>query len=297
MDGVLQILNEGCTGKFDDAVATITEEDHYFAPHESLGELSAQSTFLKPADVAQRLQDVLVQALPGYTSSFNTIVKQNGKPSALIRYWLPASLLLVSSSTILRIALNRQEEIKTWIRELGQTVIDFWQNWVVEPGKKVIGTIRHDESSEVSILSKRSLEGDRSSLERMVVDFAVANPDGPALNESQIADIRAKVREGDLTPVLKAYEKDMQRPVMGAIRGNLISALLIQVQKTKVDVEVAMSGIDSILKSQELLFGFIGLTPGVLVSVGVYRWLRGVFTNRSSLEAWQKQGHLLLLLR
>ena len=177
--------------------------------------------------------------------------------------------------------VNRKEEILTWIREFGQTVIDFWTNWVVEPAKRVIGTIRHDEGSEVSILSKRSLEGDRESLERMVVDFAVENPEGPPLNESQIADIRAKVREGDLTPVLKAYEKDMQRPVMGAIRGNLINALLIQIQKTKVDVEVAMSGIDSILKSQELLFGFIGLTPGVLVSIGVWRYFRTVFGGRS----------------
>lgn len=203
----------------------------------------------------------------------------------------------MSSTTILRIVVNRKEEILTWIREFGQTCIDFWSNWVVEPTKKIIGTIRHDEGSEVSILSKKSLEGDRASLERMVVDFAVANPEGPPLTESQIADLRARVREGDLTPVLKAYEKDMQRPVMGAIRGNLVNALLIQVQKTKVDVEVAMAGIDSILKSQELLFGFIGLTPGLLVTVGVYRWLRGVFSNQNSLEAWQRQGQLVIILR
>ena len=163
----------------------------------------------------------------------------------------------MSSGTILRIVTNRKEEIVTWIREFGTTVIDFWTNWVVEPAKKVLGTIRHDESSEVSILSKRSLEGDRASLERMVVDFAIANPENGPLNESQITEIRTKVREGDLTPVLKAYEKDLQRPIMGSMKGNLISALLIQIQKTKVDVEVAMSGIDSILKSQELLFGLV----------------------------------------
>jgi nuclear-control-of-ATPase protein 2 len=168
---------------------------------------------------------------------------------------------------------------------------------VVEPAKKVIGTIRHDEDSEVSIMSKRSLEADRASLERMVVDFAVKNPEGAALDEAHIADIRAKVREGDLTTVLRSYEKDIQSPVKGAIVGNLASALLIQIQKTKVDVEVAMSGIDSILKSQELLFGFIGLTPGVLVSIGVYRWLRGVFSSRKGVQQWARQGKLLLILR
>lgn len=297
MEAVLQVLNEGdLPEKFDDAVAEITAHDDYFTSHESSREMTT-NTFLKPADVAERLENILLHVLPGYSSTYQATLNENGRPSALVRYWLPASILLVSSTTILRIVINRKEEILTWIREFGQTVIDFWSNWVVEPGKKVIGTIRHDEGSEVSILSKRSLEGDRASLERMVVDFAIAHPDGPALNESQIADIRAKVREGDLTPVLKAYEKDMQKPVMGAIRGNLINALLIQIQKTKVDVEVAMSGIDSILKSQELLFGFIGLTPGVLVTIGVYRWLKGAFGSRSSLEAWQKQGQLLLILR
>lgn len=297
MDAVIQGVNtaELSVETFDDCVATLTQEDKYYELHEPSGERTA--TTLKPADVTQRLQYLLRQALPTYSANFNAVVTENGRPPRLIRYWLPATALLVSSTTIFRIFVNRREEILTWIRELGQTVIDFWTNWVVEPAKKVIGTIRHDEDSEVSIMSKRSLEADRASLERMVVDFAMKNPDGAPPNERQIADIKAKVREGDLTTVLKSYEKDIQSPVKGAIVGNLASALLIQVQKTKVDVEVAMSGIDSILKSQELLFGFIGLTPGVLVSVGVYRWLRGVFSSRKGMQQWTRQGQLLLILR
>lgn len=297
MDVVIHNVSDGeiSVDKFDGSVAELTEDDHYYELHEPSGERVA--TTLKPSDVAVRLERVLSRALPRYTTQFQAVVRENGRPSRLIRYWLPVTLALVSSTTVLRIVLHRKEEILTWIRELGQTVLDFWSNWVVEPSKKVLGTIRHDEGSEVSIMSKRSLESDRASLERMVVDFAVENPDGPALNETQIADIRAKVREGDLTPVLKAYERDIQRPVRGAIMGNLASALLIQVQKTKVDVEVAMSGIDSILKSQELLFGFIGLTPGVIVSIAVWRWVKGVFGNRRGVKRWAQQGQLLLVLR
>ena len=255
MDAVIQSVTDAelHIDKFDDSVAATTQDDHYYELHEPTGERTASS--LKPSDVAARLDSVLTHSLPAYMSNFQAAVREHGRPSPLIRYWLPVSVALISSTTILRIAVNRKEEILTWIREFGHTVIDFWANWVVEPAKKVIGTIRHDEDSEVSIMSKRSLESDRASLERMVVDFAVQNPEGPALNDTQIADIRAKVREGDLTPVLRAYEKEIQSPVKGAIMGNLASALLIQVQKTKVDVELAMSGIDSILKSQELLFG------------------------------------------
>ncbi len=75
------------------------------------------------------------------------------------------------------------------------------------------------------------------------------------MTEAEIATLRTRIREGDLTPVLRAYEQDLKRPFMGTIRGNLVRALLIQIQKTKVDVEVAIGGIDSILKSQELVFG------------------------------------------
>ncbi|KAL5384206.1 hypothetical protein PMIN06_011786 [Paraphaeosphaeria minitans] len=297
MDAVIHNVNDAelQVDKFDDSVAAATQDDHYYELHEPSGERTATS--LKPADVVSRLNGLLDHSLPAYTSKFQATVREHGRPSRLVRYWLPASIALVSSTTILRIAVNRQEEILTWVREFGQTVIDFWTNWVVEPAKKVIGTIRHNEDSEVSILSKRSLESDRASLERMVVDFTVQNPEGPALNDTQIADIRAKVREGDLTPVLRAYERDIQSPVKGAIMGNLASALLIQVQKTKVDVEVAMSGIDSILKSQELLFGFIGLTPGVLVTVGLYRWMRGMVTGRKGMKQFARQGQLLLILR
>jgi nuclear-control-of-ATPase protein 2 len=95
MDAVLHILNEVRTVKFDDAVAAITEEDDFFEPHESSGEITSSTTFLQPADVAQRLRDLLTHALPTYSSTYRAAIKQNGRPSTLIRYWLPASILLV----------------------------------------------------------------------------------------------------------------------------------------------------------------------------------------------------------
>ena len=151
--------------------------------------------------------------------------------------------------------MNRKEAILDSIRYLGATTIDFWSNWIIDPIRRVIGTIRHDEASEISIMSKRSLEGDRASLERMVVEFAIDNPGAHRLAPTEIAQVRAGIQEGDLTPVLRVYEKELQSPLYGAIRGDLVRALLIQIQKTKVDIEVAMGGIDALLKSQELVFG------------------------------------------
>jgi nuclear control of ATPase protein 2 len=84
---------------------------------------------------------------------------------------------------------------------------------------------------------------------------------------------------------------------VGTVRGDLVRALLIQVQKTKVDVEVAIGGIDSLLKSQELVFGLVGLTPGLLISFAAFRWLGGVFGSRKGLRQNRKQGETIRVLR
>ena len=284
------------TSEFEEAVFTSVEND----PDIRLQMSGNQPLSLSSAMIATRLLDILHVHLPNQTYDSRLLVQRYGRPSRMVRYWLPAIGLFLSSSTLLRVFVNRKAEIITWIRDFGATSIDFWYNWVVEPVKKVIGTIRHDEGSQIAIMSKDSLEGDRASLERMVVDFAcdnVTTSTGTPPNEVQLADIRAKVREGDLTPVLRAYEMDLRKPFIGIVRGDLVRALLIQIQKTKVDVEVAIGGIDTLLKSQELVFGFVGLTPGLLVCLGVSRWLSGAFQGRNRGTKGKKQGQVIRILR
>ncbi|CAK7227744.1 Nuclear control of ATPase protein 2 [Sporothrix curviconia] len=255
----------------------------------------------KPARLAKRLDQLLAKGIPGLVGNLQVVVNDYGKPPRLLRYWLPAGVLLLSSSTLLRIVSNRQEDILQWIRDFGSTVRDFWFNWVIEPVTKIVGTVRHDSNSEIAIMSRDSLRSDQDSLERMVVEFAVDRPElagsSSALTEGDISSIRAKVREGDVTPVLRAYETGLKKPFQGAVRGDLVRSLLIQVQKTKVDLEVAISGIDALLKSQELVFGFVGLTPGVLVSFGAIRYLRSVLYGRKGLRRGQRTERCVRVLR
>ncbi|CAM1511352.1 Fc.00g088650.m01.CDS01 [Cosmosporella sp. VM-42] len=282
---------------FEEKVFAGVEEDPELSVH-----LEDSTATDRPAVLARRLLNIIDKTLPEHFSTMQTLANDNGKPPALVRYWLPATVGLLSSTTILRILINRKAAIIQWIRDFGSTARDFWFNWVVEPTEKVIKTIRHDKSSEIAIMSRDSLKADRDSLERMVVDFALDKPHfaiegNSSLSEAQIAEIRNKVAEGDVTPVLRAFEKDLRSPFMGAIRGDLVRSLLIQVQKTKVDLEVAMTGIDSLLKSQELVFGFVGLTPGVLVSIGFWQYLRGIFGGRSGQRHTKKASTAVRILR
>ncbi|KAI0019528.1 NCA2-domain-containing protein [Xylariomycetidae sp. FL0641] len=283
------------TAEFEDKVFAGVDEDPELSIQAQEDELN------RPANVARRLQNLLHADLRHHIGMSNMLVAENGRPSRLVRYWLPATALLLSSTTILRIFFRKRQDILAWVQGFGATVRDFWFNWVVDPIRKVIGTIRHDSNSEIAIMSRDSLKADRDSLERMVVDFALDKPNAAtglsSVSESQVADIRAKVREGDVTPILRAYEKDLRSPFKGAVRGDLVRTLLIQVQKTKVDVEVAMSGIDSLLKSQELVFGFVGLTPGILVSIGVLQYLRGLFGGRRGFSQSRKAGKCIRVLR
>jgi nuclear-control-of-ATPase protein 2 len=47
--------------------------------------------------------------------------------------------------------------------------------------------------------------------------------------------------------------------------GHLVQTLLIQIQKTKVDVEVAMAALDKLLKANELNFAFLAVGPSLLL--------------------------------
>ncbi|KAL4915143.1 ATP synthase regulation protein NCA2-domain-containing protein [Aspergillus aurantiobrunneus] len=246
---------------------------------------------LDPDGILRELIYILTDLLPRYKHASGGCIVEFGRPSAAVRYWLPFSLAFISTTTLLKIARDVGPVLIKSISDFGAIALDFWKNWVVDPTWNLVRTIRHDERSEIALMSKNSLEADRASLERMVVDFVLDRGEynHPTLSIDTIA---SRVREGDLTPVLRAYEKDLRSPFVGTFRGDLVRALMIQIQKTKVDVEVAMSGIDTLLKSQELVFGFVGLTPGLLISYASMRWFFGLLGNRKGFRSSQRQDNL-----
>ena len=207
MEMVLQNIHtlELGAGEFEETVFTSVDNDTQHSQHDSM----RKQSLTRMVRLAGRLQDILRVHMPTHISTFTELASEYGRPSRSVRYWLPVLALFLSSGTLFRILVNWEAEIIVWIRAFGTTSIDFWSNWVVEPMGKVIKTIRHDKDSEIAIMSRESLKGDRDSLERMVVDFARDNPNtatGLPLSDAEISVIRAKVREGDLTPVLRAYE-------------------------------------------------------------------------------------------
>ena len=70
--------------------------------------------------------------------------------------------------------------------------------------------------------------------------------------------------EADLLPVMLSYENDIEAPLRNLMLGDLLHAFLIQIQKTKVDVETAMAALDKLLSANELNFALLTIIPAVL---------------------------------
>lgn len=180
-------------------------------------------------------------------------------PGFVARYW-PVLLLLAhyGPSTITSAWTNRRE-IAEWVRlNFVDTVVGFWRNWVVKPVGDMLAILRDDDA--LTITSKESLRSDLDSLERMVTDFMKDNnmPVDPPLVHSAVA-------QGDLTMMMSQYEHDIRTPYRLIVKGLLVRSMLIQIQKTKVDGLIAITGIDRLLKSQQLLFGILLVLPSLFI--------------------------------
>ncbi|KAK9461430.1 ATP synthase regulation protein NCA2-domain-containing protein [Lipomyces oligophaga] len=236
-----------------------------------------------PYLLAERMTRIANTLIPQQAIAQKLEIQASGKPPFLIRYWPVIIFGFTFGGTMLQILVKRRASIAEWCQDAATTAADFWKNWILEPVKSIISTIRHDDDAQIAIVGKKSLEADMDSLERMVVDFAIdtnKRAAGGALSNVDVEIIRDNVREGDLSAVLRVYEQELKSPFRNALQGELIRTLLIQVQKTKVDVEVAISGIDRLLKSQELVFGVVAALPSSVITWFTCKFIYNTYNGK-----------------
>ncbi|KZT60280.1 NCA2-domain-containing protein [Calocera cornea HHB12733] len=255
-----------------------------------------------PPSVASYLLATL-DALQTSARTHDAIVAPHAPPSRWTRLWPRLVFLPVIAYFAARSLYASREQVWGWIKDSKETAKGFITSWVIEPVKEILKTIRTGEG-EVQVVSKEGLKSDLDSLERMAIALAT---DKLKYTVEQQAELASSIRAGDLTPVLRIYEEDIKSPLRSAIGGTLVRTLLIQVQKTKVDIDVALSGIDKLLKSQELTFAFVGVAPSITILYFAGSWMSGLWNSgrgrgryggkHKREEAWlalRRVEHLLL---
>ena len=214
---------------------------------------------------------LLGQTLPAHKSQHENTIARLKKPSRLLLAWpkliLGPPLLLFTGRALYRSRASLWQSII----EAGETARSFWRSYVIEPIVGILNTVRTGGEEGMRVISKEGLKSDLDSLERMVISLSTEKF---SYTPEQISELTQQVRAGDLTEVMKLYENDIRSPLKSAVTGTLIRTLLIQIQKTKVDIDFALTGIDKLLRSQELTFEFVGVAPALAVVYVFIGWVR-----------------------
>ncbi|KAF9996573.1 Nuclear control of ATPase protein 2 [Entomortierella chlamydospora] len=211
----------------------------------------------------EHLKKLILVEIPRYVSQTETQAKQFHRPSWLTRIWIPTLIGYFGLKYGIQYISEHRADLDLMLEEAWDTARRFVTDWVWEPSVRIMEIIRHsDNQGSLQMLRNESLKSDIASLERMVLDFG---KEQYHLTSDDLASLSSAVHNGDISLIMRAYERELKTPLKGAVVGHLIQTLLIQIQKTKVDVEVAMAALDKLLKANELNFAFLAVGPSLLL--------------------------------
>ncbi|KAJ3170581.1 Nuclear control of ATPase protein 2 [Geranomyces variabilis] len=253
---------------------TSPEEDARYTDFADL-EATIATVTVQPIPLLHQQARVIYSSLQQLEPTFKRLLRKHGRPSALTRRWVPATTAVFIAYRFGSALALRWDDAKAWAQDLKETAYGFFIEWIVKPIENIYVTVRHKEN-RLSLTSAGSLTADLESLERMVVDYA---KDQGVTDADKLKLIAQQAQIGDLTVVLQRYAEEIKSPLKNAVSGDLIRALLIQIQKAKVDGEVAIDALDKLLRSNELNFAFLAVTPSLLITWLIGKKLGAVFSG------------------
>lgn len=195
-----------------------------------------------PVVVAGKLLNIIESDLELHASQYSLVTASHRKPAWILRNWIAVTISAFVGVSAARSIIGNWENIVEWFKtDIIGTLVDFYNNWIVGPLTQIYNTVRHDDTGSASLITKQSLQADIDSLERMVIQFAidhgeiaptaVSNSSEIVLDDNVKAMIAEKVRQGDISSVLRPYESQITTPIKSLITGDLVRSLLIQIQK------------------------------------------------------------------
>lgn len=245
----------------------------------------------------QHVVSLIYSNLRTLNQRLSQIVSKCRRPRSAERSWLrytgTAVGLAVCSAWLLRHSrLMGSTDLDDWIREGKDSVIAFWKEHVELPllsiRNELFETFRRRHKG---VVEPEEVQLTANSLHRMLLEFTLHTtgrklPEGAS--EQEMMEI-----------VMARYEKEVVNPLQNLVGGELARALLIQIQKLKLDIETAMLEMDQILKANEINFAMLAALPALFITVilaSIVRlWLRKDKGAEGSGRVARLQRRLLLV--
>ncbi|KAI8445921.1 ATP synthase regulation protein NCA2-domain-containing protein [Phakopsora pachyrhizi] len=145
--------------------------------------------------------------LPDQKNKFSKSISQLSRPNCLSCNWPWIVALPVSVFTTAKVALSYWQSAIDFMSKFRATINRFFKGWVIRPIEDIIKTLRSGKYSSLAIMSKDGLNSELHSLERMAIDFG---REKFKWNKDKLSQVTQKVREGNLTIVLKVWEQEIE---------------------------------------------------------------------------------------
>ncbi|CAI8586665.1 unnamed protein product [Vicia faba] len=210
------------------------------------------------------------------------LVVKHRKPKRITQHWVQYACgavgLSVCSLWLLRhSSLMGSSDLDNWIKEVKDSTVDFFKDHVEQP----ILSIRDElfdtfRKRHQGIMDLEEVRLTSESLHRMLLAFS-----------EQTKGQKFPVNASDqkmLEIVMDRYEKELMHPIQNLFSGELARAMLIQVQKLKLDTETAMLELNQILRANEINFAVLTALPAFFLSLLLIMLVRAWFKQDTKAE-------------
>ncbi|XP_020101790.1 protein DGS1, mitochondrial [Ananas comosus] len=209
--------------------------------------------------------NLIYQNLQRLDSYLSFILSRCQKPRKMTLYWIRytggAVGLSACSLWLLRhSSLMGSSDIDNWIRDAKESMAGFWREHVEQPlisiRDELFETFRRRHKG---VMEVEEVQLTANSLHRMLLAFC---------EQTKGQNLPEDISDQHLLEIVMArYEKEVMHPLQNLLSGELARAMLIQIQKLKLDLETAMLELDQILKANEINFAILAALPAFCLSL------------------------------
>ena len=214
------------------------------------------------AAARQRFQEVAGDADATY-------LRYQGRRKAAVR--VICCLGAVRGGLALRRFARSRGGVRTITKRVAVTTREIIERRLIVPAVEVLADLL-SPSKEHLMADPASLQQAEATLEAMLTDWLRDRES--TLSSDEIA---ALAKKGDLTSVGETLAAETRKPLTGLISGNIVRALLIQLQASARDAQVALAAVDDLLAAQTVTIRALALVPALLLLVLLTKGVRILF--------------------
>ncbi|CAN6560312.1 unnamed protein product [Malus baccata var. baccata] len=297
-------------------------EGSYSVPllFEKLPEINQEGSQWTDCEIKDAI-NLVYQNLDKLDSYLSSIVCKHRKPRKVTQYWIRYTCGAVGFSVcsvwlIGHSSLMGSPDIDNWVREARDSTVSFFSDHVEQPMLRMGHLFLHspvalivwlrlfvkanlgweipatcvaifllsirDELFETfrkrhkGMMDHEEVQLTSNSLHRMLLAF-IEQTKGQKFPENASDQEMLEI-------VMARYEEELTHPIQNLLNGELARAMLIQVQKLKLDIETAMLELNQILRANEINFAILAALPAFFLSLILLMVVRAWFKQDTRAE-------------